>query len=199
MKLFPAGRRRVVPLAQPVAAGRRVPGRHLGAGPGRGVREGDRGRGARQADAGLDQEMPTAAFYGPALLAAVRSGQVAAATLGQMVTRILTQMFRFDDFNDPPAGSAGATVTTPAHQAVSAAVAEVGTVLLKNAGAVLPLRASGAGTVAVIGPAASAAPADAGGGSAYVTAPFSVTPLQGLRAAAGPGTTVSYTRRVLAP
>jgi beta-glucosidase len=146
------------------------------------------------ADAGLDQEMPTAAFYGPALLAAVRSGQVAAATLGQMVTRILTQMFRFDDFNHPPAGSARATVTTPAHQAVSAAVAEAGTVLLKNAGAVLPLRSSGAGTVAVIGPAASAEPDDAGGGSATVTAPFSVTPLQGLRAAAGPGTTVSYTQ-----
>jgi beta-glucosidase len=144
--------------------------------------------------AGLDQEMPTAAFYGPALLAAVRSGQVTAATLGQMVTRILTQMFRFDDFNRLPAGSARATVTTPAHQAVSAAVAEAGTVLLKNAGAVLPLRSSGAGTVAVIGPAASAAPDDAGGGSAYVTAPFSVTPLQGLRAAAGPGTTVSYTQ-----
>jgi len=83
-------------------------------------------------------------------------------------------------------------VTTPAHQAVSAAVAEAGTVLLKNAGRTLPLTSSGGGTVAVIGPAASAAPTDAGGGSAYVTAPFSVTPLQGLRTAAGPGTTVSY-------
>jgi beta-glucosidase len=144
------------------------------------------------ADAGLDQEMPSAAYFGPALKAAVQSGQVAMATLDQMVTRILTQMFRFNDFNDPPAGSAGATVTTPAHQAVSAAVAEAGTVLLKNAGQTLPLRPSGAGNVAVIGPAASAAPDDAGGGSAYVSAPFSVTPLQGLRAAAGPGTTVSY-------
>jgi beta-glucosidase len=144
------------------------------------------------ADAGLDQEMPSAAYYGPALAAAVRSGQVAVATLNQMVSRILTQMFRFNDFNDPSTGTAGATVTTPAHQAVSAAVAEAGTVLLKNAGRTLPLTSSGGGTVAVIGPAASAAPTDAGGGSAYVTAPFSVTPLQGLRAAAGPGTTVSY-------
>jgi beta-glucosidase len=144
------------------------------------------------ADAGLDQEMPSAAYYGPALAAAVRSGQVAVATLNQMVSRILTQMFRFGDFNDPPTGTASTTVTTPAHQAVSAAVAEAGTVLLKNAGRTLPLTSSGAGTVAVIGPAASAAPDDAGGGSAYVTAPFSVTPLQGLRAAAGPGTTVSY-------
>ncbi len=146
------------------------------------------------ADAGLDQEMPSAAYYGPALAAAVRSGQVAVATLNQMVSRILTQMFRFGDFNDPPTGTASATVTTPAHQAVSEAVAEAGTVLLKDAGASLPLKSSGAGTVAVIGPAASAAPDDAGGGSAYVTAPFSVSPLQGLRAAAGPGTTVSYTQ-----
>jgi len=46
--------------------------------------------------------------------------------------------------------------------------------------------------VAVIGPAASADPTPTGGGSAYVTAPFSVTPLQGLEAAAGPGTNVVY-------
>src|SRR5262249_57172394 len=43
-----------------------------------------------------------------------------------------------------------------------------------------------------IGPAASAATSDTGGGSAFVTAPFSVTPLQGLTAAAGSGTTMRY-------
>ncbi len=48
--------------------------------------------------------------------------------------------------------------------------------------------------MAVIGPAASAQPDYTGGGSAYVTAPFHVTPLQGLQAAAGSGTTVSYTQ-----
>jgi beta-glucosidase len=46
----------------------------------------------------------------------------------------------------------------------------------------------------VIGPAASAAPVYTGGGSAYVTAPSQVTPLQGIQAAAGSGTTVSYTQ-----
>jgi beta-glucosidase len=149
---------------------------------------------AASATAGLDQEMPAAAYYGRALAAAVTSGQVAVATVNQMVTRILAQMFRFGDFDHPPAGSARATVTTPAHQAVSAAVAEAGTVLLKNDRGTLPLKPAGGGRVAVIGPAASAAPADAGGGSAYVTPTFSVTPLQGLRAAAGPGTPVSYTQ-----
>jgi beta-glucosidase len=142
------------------------------------------------ANAGLDQEMPGAAFYGRALAAAVTSGQVAVATVNQMVTRILTQMFRFHDFDH----SASATVTTPAHQAVSAAVAEAGTVLLKNDRGTLPLKSSGGGSVAVIGPAASVQPDYVGGGSAYVTSTFSVTPLQGLQAAAGPGTTVSYTQ-----
>ncbi|MGC1288147.1 MAG: glycoside hydrolase family 3 C-terminal domain-containing protein, partial [Streptosporangiaceae bacterium] len=44
------------------------------------------------------------------------------------------------------------------------------------------------------GPAASADPVDTGGGSAYVTSTFHVTPLQGIQAAAGSGTTVSYTQ-----
>ena len=146
------------------------------------------------ADAGMDQEMPGPVYYGPALQAAVQSGQVTMATLNQMVSRILGQLFRFNEFDNPPAGSTSATVTTPAHQALSAQVAEDGTVLLKNGGGTLPLRAAGGGPVAVIGPAASASPVYTGGGSAYVTAPFHVTPLQGIQAAAGTGTSVSYTQ-----
>jgi beta-glucosidase len=148
----------------------------------------------QSADAGMDQEMPAPQYYGSALQAAVEDGQVSMATLNQMVARILTEMFRFSEFNDPPAGSTSATVTTPAHQAVSAAVAEAGTVLLKNARGTLPLSADDGGTIAVIGPAASSAPTDTGGGSAYVTSTFNVTPLQGLQAAAGPGTAVQYTQ-----
>ncbi len=146
------------------------------------------------AEAGNDQEMPSAVFYGSVLQAAVQSGQVAMATLNGMVSRILTELFRFNEFNNPPTGTTSATVTTPAHQATSAAVAEAGTVLLKNSGGTLPLKAAGGGSVAVIGPAASASPTYTGGGSAYVTAPFHVTPLQGIQAAAGTGTSVSYTQ-----
>ena len=146
------------------------------------------------AEAGNDQEMPSAVYYGPALQAAVLAGQVSMATLDGMVSRILTELFRFNEFNNPPTGTTSATVTTPAHQATSAAVAEAGTVLLKNSGGTLPLKAAGGGSVAVIGPAASASPTYTGGGSAYVTAPFHVTPLQGIQAAAGTGTSVSYTQ-----
>jgi beta-glucosidase len=148
----------------------------------------------QSADAGLDQEMPSAAYYGSALAAAVQDGQVSMATLNQMVSRILTEMFDFNEFNNPPSGSTSATVTTPAHQAVSTQVAEAGTVLLKNDSRTLPLRSSGGGTIAVIGPAASVQPDYTGGGSAYVTSTFSVTPLQGIQAAAGSGTSVSYTQ-----
>ncbi len=146
----------------------------------------------QSADAGMDQEMPAPQFYGPALQAAVQDGQVSMGTLNQMVARILTEMFRFNEFNDPPTGSTSATVTSAAHQAVSTQVAEDGTVLLKNTGGTLPLQATGGGTIAVIGPAASADPTDTGGGSAYVTSTFKVTPLQGIETAAGSGTTVQY-------
>src|SRR5215472_41037 len=146
------------------------------------------------ADAGLDQEMPGPRYYGSALRAAVEDRRVSMATLNQMVTQILTEMFRFREFNNPPTGSTSATVTTAAHQAVSTAVAEAGTVLLKNSGGTLPLSPHRGGMVAVIGPAASAAPTDTGGGSAYVTSTFKVSPLKGIQAAAGSGTTVRYTQ-----
>jgi beta-glucosidase len=148
----------------------------------------------QSADAGLDQEMPAAEYYGSDLKAATAAREVSTASLNQMVSRILAEMFRFNEFNNPPTGSTGATVTTPAHQAVATQVAEAGTVLLKNNRDALPLRASGGGSIAVIGPAASAAPVYTGGGSAYVTSTFHVTPLQGIQAAAGPGTSVSYTQ-----
>jgi beta-glucosidase len=141
---------------------------------------------------GTDMEQPFNTFFGPALQADVENGTIPKSVVDTMVSRIATEMFRFGIFNHPPTGTPGATVTTPAHQAVAARVAEDGTVLLKNGGGILPLPAAHAGTVAVIGPAASAAPAPTGGGSAFVTAPFSVTPLQGLQAAAGPGTDVVY-------
>jgi beta-glucosidase len=146
----------------------------------------------QSADAGMDQEMPAPQYYGSALQAAVQDGQVSMGTLDQMVRRILREMFRFNEFNNPPTGSTSAVVTSPAHQAVSTAVAEAGTVLLKNDRHTLPMRSSGKSPIAVIGPAASASPTDTGGGSAYVTSTFNVTPLQGIQAAAPSGTPVNY-------
>jgi len=146
----------------------------------------------QSADFGMDQEMPAPQFYGSALQSAVEDGQVSMATLNQMVRRDVREMFRFNEFNNPPTGSTSTTVTNTADQAVSTSVAEAGTVLLKNDRHTLPLRSTGKSPIAVIGPAASVAPTDTGAGSAYVTSPFNVTPLQGIQAAAPAGTPVNY-------
>ena len=141
---------------------------------------------------GTDMEQPFNTYFGTALQTDIQNGTVPVSVLNDMVSRILREMFRFNLFNSPPTGTTTSVVTTPAHQAVSTSVAEAGTVLLKNDGGTLPLSASNGGTIAVIGPSASASPTYGGGGSARVVPPFTVSPLQGLTAAAGSGTSVTY-------
>ncbi len=141
---------------------------------------------------GLDQEQPFNTFFGAPLETAIENGTIPRAVINTMVQRILTQMFRFGLFDNPPTGNPFTPVTTAAHQNVGTDVADRSATLLKNSPHTLPLPATGAGTVAVIGPAASAQPIYGGGGSAYVNPSQTVTPLQGLQAAAGPGTTVNY-------
>ncbi len=130
---------------------------------------------------GTDQEQPFNQFYGTALATDVTNGTIPVSALNTMVARVFTQMFRFSLFSGPRAGSPSATVTTPAHQALANQVALSGTTLLKNAGGTLPL--SSKASVAVIGPAASASPVYAGGGSAYVIPSSPVSPLSGIAAA----------------
>ena len=121
--------------------------------------------------AGLDMQMPGgtlfgADYYGAPLKKAVQDGQVPMSTLNDMVSRILTEMFRFGLFDHPPTGSLSATVTTPAHAQTGREVAESGTVLLKNSGDVLPLRPGQDKSVAVIGADAGQYALTSGGGSA---------------------------------
>jgi beta-glucosidase len=143
---------------------------------------------------GTDQEQPESTFYGAALLAAVQSGTIPRAVVNTSIARVLTTMFRFNLFNDPPTGTTSDTVTTPAHVATATKVAEAGATLLKNDDNTLPLSPDHGGTVAVIGPSASLTPTDAGGGSAHVDSSGSVTPLQGMEAVAHGHTTLTYTQ-----
>src|SRR5438034_9093971 len=106
---------------------------------------------------GTDQEQPFNTYYGTALQTDVQNGTIPKSVLNTMVQRIFTEMFRFGLFSLPRTGTPSATVTTPAHVALATQVAESGTTLLKNAGSVLPLPASG-GSIAVVGPAADASP-----------------------------------------
>src|SRR3984957_14268326 len=142
---------------------------------------------------GTDQEQPFNTYYGTALQTAVQNGTIPISVLNTMVQRVFTEMFRFNLFSQPRTGTPTDTVTTPAHVAVATNVAEAGTTLLKNDGGVLPLSSAGS-SIAVVGPAADASPIYAGGGSAYVIPSGTVSPLAGIKAAAGRGTNVAYSQ-----
>jgi beta-glucosidase len=151
--------------------------------------------------AGLDLDMPGGAgfggpdYYGAPLKAAVQAGQVPVSVLNGMVSRILTEMFRFGLFNRARTGALTDVVTTGAHAQTGREVATAGTVLLKNNGDVLPLSAQNGQNIAVIGSDAGQYAVTSGGGSAGVVAPYVVTPVQGItkRAAAGGGGSSSVT------
>jgi beta-glucosidase len=147
---------------------------------------------ADSANAGETIEMPFGGFFGANLLTAVANGQVSQATFDTMVSRVLTQMFRFGMFDKAPAGSTSAVVTTYAHAQVALRGAEEGTVLLKNNG-ILPLSPNGGKSVAVIGVDAGAGTQTIGGGSGTVTSPGTYTPIYSIQQRlAGTSDTVSY-------
>ena len=147
---------------------------------------------AASANAGLDMDMPgNDGFYGSALASAVSSGSVTTATLNSLVSPVLSEMFAFGLFDKGPTGSPAQTATSAADTAAATQLAEEGSVLLKNSGNVLPLSNS-SGSIAVIGADASTSALTAGGGSASVNSSGTVTPLQGIQAAAGSGVTVTY-------
>ncbi|MEW1862526.1 discoidin domain-containing protein [Streptomyces sp. NPDC088194] len=144
------------------------------------------------ANAGLAVEMPGGYYYADYLIQAVQDGQVSQATVDTMVSRVLTQMFRFGMFDKAPSGSKTAIVTTPAHAQVALKGDEEGTVLLKNNG-ILPLSTSSTKSVAVIGQDAGPGAQTIGGGSGTVTSAGTYTPIIGIQdRLQGTGTSVTY-------
>lgn len=96
---------------------------------------------------------------------------------------------------DPPAmvpyaaiGSGGEPWLGQAHRQAVREVTRKSIVLLKNSGGLLPLQAGRLHSIAVIGPYADRVLPDWYGG----TPPYTVSPLEGIRRAAGPGVEVRY-------
>jgi beta-glucosidase len=144
------------------------------------------------ANAGETVEMPFGGFFAASLEQAVAAGQVTQATFDTMVSRVLTQMFRFGMFDKAPTGSTTAIVATPAHRAVALQGDEEGSVLLKNNG-VLPLSPNGGESVAVIGTNAGAGVITGGGGSGSATSTGTYNPLYGIQQrTAGTNVKVAY-------
>lgn len=127
--------------------------------------------------------------HGPSLAWLVEHHRLAARALDRAAQSVLTVLFAHGLVAHPRHIDALAPALSPAHAALALAEAQAGAVLLKDRGGVLPL--SHPRSVAVIG-AYARDPLTTGQGSAHVLAPFVVTPLQGLSAALGPRTRVTY-------
>jgi beta-glucosidase len=129
--------------------------------------------------AGMDLEMQSGSFYtATALNTALAAGTIALSDIQTALTRRYTAMFR--------AGVFDRSITlTPIDQVgdglISRSISEASSVLLKNAGGLLPLDASKIHSIALIGQSPFSNAFVGGGGSSTVSPLYEVTPLQGLQ------------------
>lgn len=134
--------------------------------------------------AGLDLEMPGPALARASLLAEAEADELTRTAVREAARNVLRLIERTGTFDNPRNVSLEAERDeeyAETRALIRRAGAE-GTVLLKNAGSLLPLPAGA--TVAVVGPNAATAQV-MGGGSAQINAHRRVSPLDGLREALG--------------
>src|SRR5215218_7708060 len=149
------------------------------------------------ANAGLDLVMPgPGGPWGERLVAAVRDGRVPGAAVDDKVLRLLRLAARVGALDGvDPAAPPAAPWPEAAVAAELRESAAAGFVLVHNAAVdgapALPLDRSALRRVAVLGPNAEVA-RTLGGGSATVFPPATVSPVDGLRAALGPGARVDH-------
>ena len=140
---------------------------------------------------GLDQQsgwpFDDAAYFGPALKAAIAAGRVPASRLDDMATRILRSMFAHGVVDHPV--SASAPINFAANEAISQADAEQGIVLLKNDGNLLPLGPAARNIVVIGGHADKGVLAGSGSSLVY---PRGGNAVPGLEPAKWPGPVMYY-------
>ena len=148
--------------------------------------------GVAAANNGLDLEMPTGKFMNrKTLLPAIKSGQVAVATIDDKVRRILRVALEFH-LMERERVDASIPLFDQQSRAVALESAQESIVMLKNEGGILPLDARRVKRIEVLGPCSH--PAVVGGGGSSRMMPFeSVSLLTGLRdALAGSDVTVDF-------
>lgn len=149
--------------------------------------------GVAAANSGMDLEMPSGAFMNnKTLLPALQQGVVSVATIDDKVRRILRKAVQFGwldreqvDLTIPRFNQQGRQVALQA--------ARESMVLLKNAGALLPLSKERTKSIAIIGPDAYPA-VPVGGGSARVQPFAAVSFMEGLSNYLGTGAKTYYSR-----
>lgn len=143
--------------------------------------------------AGLDIEMPQGLYYLPyRVKKALKKGSITGKMIDAAVGRIIETQKKFGLFN-PDFVADKKIVACNEHARLALESARKSMVLLKNDGNVLPLKRDSIRTLAVIGRLAKRANLGSFG-SVGVTPPWTVTPLDGIRKAAGETIRVVYAR-----
>jgi beta-glucosidase len=151
--------------------------------------------GALALRAGVDVGISYEDAYMSAMAANVRSGAVPMALVDRAVRRVLRQKMRLGLFEGPyvdPARAERVSHTTE-HRELALRAAREGIVLLRNEGALLPLRKD-LEEIAVVGPNADDVRNQLGDYTAEVVLQDVVTVLEGMRSHVSPRTRVSYVR-----
>ncbi len=151
--------------------------------------------GAMALRAGVDVDITAEPAYMGPLIENVREGKVPEVLVDRAVRRVLELKFRLGLFEHPyaDAETAERVVHSAEHQQLALKTAREGIVLLKNDGAILPLKKDVA-SIAVIGPDANDGWSQLGDYSPHAVPQKLVTVLDGIRNAVGEGTRVDYVR-----
>ena len=132
------------------------------------------------ANAGTDLAMPGPnPLWGAPLIAAVEDGRVSPDTIDDKLERLLRLAWRVGKL-DPADANPSQNGPGEEAPALTREAAAASFVLIRNQGGILPIDPEKLTTVAVIGPNAAVA-RTLGGGSAYVDAPYTISPLDGIR------------------
>ena len=146
--------------------------------------------------AGLDIEMPGPGRFMARqdILKAVADGTLSQEELNDRVSRYLRALVKSKLLDrDHPKLAAESNSTS--HRALARKAAEASIILLKNSAGLLPLNRTKLNRLAVIGPNAEEARLG-GGGSASVTACYSVSPLKGLKDYCGQAIEIGFVEGV---
>lgn len=131
--------------------------------------------------AGVEMEMPGPgkSMQQEAILNEIKNSKLSEAAINSKLRGILRLLIqsRHLDFKQPPLNQ---ELNSPKHQLLAKKVSEESVILLKNERKLLPLNLQNLKKLAVIGPNAGEARLG-GGGSASVTACYSVSPLEGIK------------------
>lgn len=119
----------------------------------------------------------------------INEGKVGTKELDDKVRRVLKLIFRTEMNPERPFGS----LCSDSHYAAARQIGDEGIVLLKNDGKVLPLNPARSKKILVVGENALKM-MTVGGGSSSLKVQREISPLDGIRAAAGNGCEVAYLR-----